>query len=102
MQALSKPKESRIVGETLPSQQRAYRVRVVEASLRKSIPLAKVNGLRDLPEKNALRQTTGVHLSQYIPIDLEEERRSVQKEIRGRPVSIIFDGMSRTACQHYL
>ena len=49
MQALSKQKESRLVGETLPSQQRAYRVRVVEAFLRKGIPLAKVNGLHDLP-----------------------------------------------------
>ena len=64
MQALSKQKESRIVEETLPSQQRAYRVRVVEAFLRKGLPLAKVNGLRDLPEKNAFQLTAGAHLSQ--------------------------------------
>ena len=36
MQALSKQKESRIVGETLPSQQRAYRVRVVKAFYEKA------------------------------------------------------------------
>ena len=36
MQALSKPKESRIVGETLPSQLKAYRVRVVEAFYEKA------------------------------------------------------------------
>ena len=82
MQALSKQKESRIVGKTLLSQQRADRVRVVEAFLREGILLAKVNGLRDLLENNALRLTAGAHLSQYIPIVLEEERRSVQKEIR--------------------
>ena len=54
-----------------------------------------MNGLRDLPEKNALRLTAGAHLSQFIPIVLEEKRGSVQKETRGRPVSIIFDGTTR-------
>ena len=35
------------VGETLPQEQRVYRVKVVTAFLRAAIPLNKIDGLRD-------------------------------------------------------
>ena len=90
-----KDKEARPVGETLPTEQRVYRMRVVQAFLAEGIPLAKVDGLRDILEELAFRLTTSSHLAEFIPMILEEERKAVSHELAGRPTSLIFDGTTR-------
>jgi len=56
--------------------------------MREGIPLAKVNGLRDLLEENSLRLCSPSHLSEYIPVILEEEKRHLKEEIAGKFVNV--------------
>lgn len=88
-------RESRPVGETLPLEQRLYRLKVVRVFLREGIPLSKVAGMRELLEEHSYRLTTSGHLAEYIGVVLKEERKAVAEEIAGRPISVIFDGCCR-------
>ena len=94
-QSLAQALAKRMAGETLPTKQRAYRMKVVQSFLREGIPLSKVDGLRDLLESSAFRLASSGHLSEYIPVVRDEERDAVRREIFGRPVSLIFDGTTR-------
>lgn len=94
-EALVQRDEGRLVGETLPLDHRAYRMEVVETFLREGIPLAKVNGLRPLLERNAFSLTSHSHMAEYIPTILAEEKKRLKELIAGQPISIIFDGTTR-------
>ena len=82
-------------GQTLPNDQRAYRVKVMMAFLRAGIPISKLEYLRDILEENALRLTDTRHMLDLVPFILEEERSRIKEEIQGKFLSLIFDGMSR-------
>lgn len=83
------------IGQTLPDDQRLYRVKVVMAFLRAGIPIAKLEYLRDILEENALRLTDNRQMLDLVPFILDEERSKIRAEIKGKYISIIFDGTSR-------
>ena len=83
------------VGENLTSEQRVYRIKVATAFLRAGIPLAKLVHFRDILEENALRLTDSSHMLDLIPFILEQEKSKIKDEIKGKFISIIFDGTSR-------
>ena len=83
------------MGETLPMDQRVYRLKVLKTFLRAAIPLAKLDAFRDLLEENALRLTDRRHMSDLIPFLCSQEQGDIKTEICERPVSVIFDGTTR-------
>ena len=68
---------------SVPMDTRVYRVRVVEQFLKCGVPLKKIDGFRHLLEEGCLRLTHSSHLSDYIPVIHQEEKKK------------IFDGSSR-------
>ena len=83
------------VGETLPDKERLWRVEVVGCFLRAGVALSKIDALRPLLEKNATRLTTRSHLADLIPFILEEEKAASKAELKGRFLSVVFDGSTR-------
>ena len=79
----------------MPLDHRAYRMEVVEAFLRNGIPLAKIDGLRPLLERNAFSLTSCKHMTEYIPTILVEEKKRLKDAIAKQSISIIFDGTTR-------
>ena len=78
-------------GGNLPDATRVFRVRVVTL-LKSGISLNKADGLRELLEENGYSLTSSTHLRQFVPFVLQEEIKTIKKEIAGKQVSIIFDG----------
>ena len=89
--------ESHPRGETLPIDQRVYRVKVVTFFLRAGVPLSKLESFRDILEEHAYRLTdrhyTG--MSDLVPFILTKEQAKIKQEIEGKDVSVIFDGTTR-------
>ena len=85
--ALEHPK-----GESLPDDQRVYRVKVVHIFLAAGIALNKIPEFR---EENAFRLTDRRRMSDLVPFILDQEKENLKKEIAGKPLSIIFNGTSR-------
>ena len=56
------------VGETLPQDQRLYRVKVVTAFLQAAIPLNKLESLQDLLEENGFHSSDRRHMSDIVPL----------------------------------
>ena len=83
------------VGETLPMEQRVYRLKVLKTFLRAAIPLSKLDAFRDLLEENAVRLTDRRHMSDLIPFLFFQEQDNIKSEISERPLSVIFDGTTR-------
>lgn len=75
--------------------QQVYRVKVVSAFLRAGVPLNKVILFRDVLEENAFRLTDHSHMSNLIPFIWKEEEKRIKNEIKGRDLSIVFDGTTR-------
>ena len=94
-QALVVYDESRPRGETLPTDQRVYRVKVVTAFLKAGVPLSKIDCFRDLLEERAFRLTDRRHLADLVPFILKDEQEKLKNEITGRELSVIFDGTTR-------
>ena len=80
------------VGENLPDAVRICRVKVVETLLKAGIPLAKADCLHELLEEDSTTLTSASNLRQLLPFILHEEVAKLKSEIKGRPISIIFDG----------
>lgn len=83
------------VGETLPEEQRVYRVRVLKTFLRAAVPLAKLHIFREILEENAFRLSDRRHMTDLVPFVLSQEQADVKREISGKPLSVIFDGTTR-------
>ena len=83
------------VGETLPMDQRVYRVKVLKCFLRAAVPLAKMEYFRELLEENSFRLSDRRHMSDLIPLLVSQEQADVKGELCGRPVSVVFDGTAR-------
>ena len=83
------------VGETLPMEQRLYRLKVLKTFLRAAVPLSKLDAFRDLLEENAVRLTDRRHMSDLIPFLHSQEQDNIKAEVSNRPVSVIFDGTTR-------
>ena len=65
---------------------------VVENFLREGIPLRKIDGMRPLLEKNNFSLCARAHMSQFIPLVLEEEKKRLKAVVNQGPIGIIFDG----------
>ena len=68
---------------------RVYRVKVVTTFLKAGVPLSKLDTFLELLEENAAGFRTA---PTYIPFIRQQEQASIQKEISGKNVSVIFDG----------
>ena len=75
--------------------QRIYRVKVAETFLHAGVPFSKISLFRPLLEEHAFRLCDTRHLLDLVPFVLEEEKKKIQEEIRGKYVSVIFHGTSR-------
>ena len=82
-------------GETLPDEQRVYRVQVLKTFLRAGVPLAKLKYFREVLENGAYRLTDPRHMLDMVPFVLAQERDQVKKEVEGHFLLVIFDGTSR-------
>ena len=60
--------------ETLPEDQRVYRVRIVRVFLRTATPLNKLNDFRGLLEENALRLTDRRQMADIVPFVFTQEQ----------------------------
>lgn len=81
------------VGESLPSDIRVRRVKVVvQALLKAVITLAKADCLRELLEEDSPTLTSATNLCQLLPFILHDEMEKLKGKIQGHPVSITFDG----------
>ena len=83
------------IGETLPEEQRVYRVKVLNTFLRAAVPLTKLEIFREILEENAYRLSDRRHMSDLVPLIISQEQADVKRELSGRPVSVIFDGTTR-------
>ena len=90
MDALTHP-----VGETLPMEQRVYRLKVVKTFLRAAVPLSEVDAFRDVLEENSFRLTDHRHMCDLIPFIITQEKADIKAEIVGKPVSVVFDGTTK-------
>ena len=83
------------VGETLPMDQRVYRVKGLKCFLSSAVPLAKMEYFRELLEENSFRLSDRRHMSDLIPLLVSQEQDNIKGEISGRPISVVFDGTTR-------
>ena len=83
------------VGETLPMEQRVYRLKVLKTFLRAAVPLSKLDAFRDLLEENSFRLTDRRHMSDLVPLIVAQEQADIKAEFAGKPVSVVFDGTTR-------
>lgn len=80
--ALKRYDESvRPVGETLPEEQRVYRIKVLTTFMKIAVLL--------------VRLTEPSHMLDLVPFILGEEKAQIKEEIKGKYLSIIFDGKGR-------
>ena len=87
--------KSHLVGETLPEEQQVFHVKVVTSFLRAAVPICKIDCFREIFEESAFHLTDGKNLFDLVPFIRQQEQTKLQEEIRGKNVSIIFDGTSR-------
>ena len=80
------------VGETLPMQQRVYRLKVVKTFLRAAVPLSNVDAFSDLLEEIRFRLTDCRHMCDLIPFIITQEKADIKTKVVGKPVSVVFDG----------
>ena len=67
-------------------------MRVVTTMLKAGVPLNKVDKFRDLLEESAMSLTTSSSLRQLLPFILQNEMCHLKNEIKGKHVSVLFDG----------
>ena len=84
-----------LAGEELPPEQQVYRVKVLTTFLKAGVPISKLDHFRELLEENGVRLAGRRSMSDLIPFVQQEEQRRVKEEIKGRKVSVVFDGASR-------
>ena len=82
-------------GESLPEDQRVYRVKVVRTFLFAGVALNKIPEFRELLEEHAYRLTDRRRMTDLVPFILNQEKEKLKKAIADKPLSVIFDGTSR-------
>ena len=88
--------EVHLVGETLPTDQCVFRIRVVSTFLKAGVPLCKIDQFRDiLEEGGGYCLAERCPMSNLIPFILLEEKHRLREELNGKDVAVIFDGTSR-------
>ena len=69
------------VGETLPMDQRVYRVKVLKCFLRAAVPLTKLDYFRELLEESAYRLSDRRHMSDLVPLVVSQEQADIKSEV---------------------
>ena len=82
-------------GETLPIEQRIFRLKVVKTFLKAAVPLSKLDAFRDILQEGGARLTDRSHMSELIPFVQMQEEKEIKQEISEKHVSVIFDGTTR-------
>ena len=96
VQALQKyDQEHHPKGETLSTPTRVFRIKVVQAFLKSGTPLNHVEFFRKFFEEAGMSLSSSCNIHQLIPFILEEEYKSLEKELKGKDVGTIFDGTTR-------
>ena len=90
--ALQKMEDEHVKGETLPTDQRVFRVKVVRTFLRAGVLLNKLYLFRELLEEGGYRLTDRRHMSDVIPLIHQQEVELLKVELAGKCMSVIFDG----------
>ena len=62
--------------------------------MKAGVAISKIVCFRDILEESSFRLTSSRHLTEMIPVVHQEKEEKVQREISGRNVSIVFDGMT--------
>ena len=70
------------------------RVQVATAFLRAAVPLSKMEHFRESFEKSAYHLTDHQHTFGLVPLIQKQELAKLRKEIDGKEVSMISDGMT--------
>ena len=78
-------------GETLPIDQRVYRVKVVRTFLRTAVPLNKLEIFRNLLKGTGFRLTDRCHMADVVPLIHQQELELVKNESQEN-ISVFFDG----------
>ena len=101
-EAFKREESSKLKDSTLPVEECAYRLEVVTEFLKADIPIAKIDMLRSLLEKNAYRLTGSSNLGQYVSMALKQEIEKIKQELEipgqvsmTRDISAILDGSTR-------
>lgn len=96
-EALRKEKHNK--DSTLPVEERAYHLQVVEEFLKAGIPIRKMDKLRTLLERQGYRLSHSSNMMDYVTIIYKQEIERIKAEIRQgvstRDVSVIYDGSTR-------
>ncbi len=82
-------------GESLPTDQRVFRVKVVRTFLRAAVPLSKLDVFRELLEETGFRLPDRRYLSDIVPLIHQQELELLKSEIQGKHLSVVFDGTTR-------
>ena len=84
-----------VVGETLSSECQVYRIKAIKAFLKAGVPLNKIDCFRDILEEHGTRLAGRRTLSDLVQFVRELEEKNILEEIKGKKISIIFDGTTR-------
>ena len=97
IEALCKEKHNK--DSTLPVEERAYCLQVVEEFLKAGIPIRKMDKLRTLLERQGYRLSHSSNMMDYVTIIYKQEIERIKAEIHQgvstRDVSVIYDGSTR-------
>ena len=81
-----------MVGETIAGNMQVFRIKVLSTFLRAGVPLNKLELFRELFEENGYRLTDRRNLHDLIPFIQKRESNIISEEIKGKDLSVIFDG----------
>ena len=96
VQALQKyDQEHHPKGETLSTPTRVFRVHVVQAFLKSGTLLNRLEFFREIFEEEGMSLSSSCNIHKLISFISEEEYKSLEKELKGKDVGIIFDGTTR-------
>ena len=87
--------QTHLKGETLPEQQQVFHVKVVSSFLKAAVPLSKLDSFREIFEESAYCLGDRRNMSDLVPFIHKHEQAMICDEIKGRHISIIFDGTTR-------
>ena len=82
-------KEVHPVGETLPADQRIFRIKVVSTFLKAGVPLNKIDIFRDVLEEGSYRLAGRRPMSDLVPFIHSEEKQRIREEISGKDVGLV-------------
>ena len=84
--------KTHMVGETIAGNMQVFRVKVLSTFLCAGVPLNKLELFRELFEENGYRLTDRCNMYDIIPFIRKREFNIISEEMKGKDLSLIFDG----------